>query len=73
MTVMSSVMTPVATVPAPSIAPARDIRYLSFALRGFLESCEQQFCAQWPLRTPGVPRHWAEGAIEYRTQRNLAY
>jgi len=43
---------------------------LAYALRAFLETCEEQFCPQWPLRTPGVPRHLAVAAAEYRRDRD---
>ena len=48
----------------------RAIKHLAYCLRAFLETCEEQYCPQWPLRTPGVPRYMAETALEYRRDRD---
>jgi len=63
----------IAPVPAPWItfnsASELVTKRLAYALRAFLETCEDQYCPRWPLRTPGVSRTMAIAAAEYRRDR----
>ena len=53
----------------PNNSVPRSTLRLAYALKAFLETCERDFCSTWPVQTPGLPRHWAEAALEYRNER----
>jgi len=44
---------------------------LGYALRGFLETAEQQFCQRWPVHTSWATKLMRKAAIEYREELAL--